>query len=202
MKFFSHSTVGLLPEFESPSPMGKGIRARILQAQRLGRQVHVFLENARIFEKDGASKPCFMVTYVENSTPSVLSIEDVSGLESLGGIHMTLATEWIGGVAVLTLEGKLTVDHEASRLTSTVRALADEGRSAVVLDLGGVDYADSLGLEAIVASHISLTKRGGRLVIGGLSPRLRHLLDLTRLSSVLEIHPDRAHALESLTGDR
>ena len=115
---------------------------------------------------------------------------------------MTLATEWINGVAVLTLEGKLTVDHEASRLTSTVRALADEGRSAVVLDLGGVDYADSLGLEAIVASHISLTKRGGRLVIGGLSPRLRHLLDLTRLSSVLEIQPDRAHALESLTGDR
>lgn len=112
---------------------------------------------------------------------------------------MAVETEWIGAVAVLTLEGKLTVDQEASRLTKTVRTLADEGRSAVVLDLDGVEYADSLGIESIIASHISLTKRGGRLVIAGLSPHLRHLLDITRLSEILEIQPDRTHALESLT---
>jgi len=113
---------------------------------------------------------------------------------------MKLETELVGGVTVLTLEGKLTVDHEAGRLSKTVRTLADEGRTAVVLDLGRVDYVDSLGIEAIVASHISLTKRGGRLAVAGLSPRLRHLLEMTRLSEILETHPDRAHALEGLAG--
>ncbi len=115
---------------------------------------------------------------------------------------MSLETEWVGGLPVLTLEGKLTVDHEAGRLTKAVRALADEGRSAVVLDLCGVDYADSLGIEAIVAAHISLAKRDGRLVIAGLAPRLRHLLDITRLSEILEIQPDRAHALERLSAGK
>lgn len=115
---------------------------------------------------------------------------------------MTLESESVGGVPVLTLEGKLTVDHEAGRLTQTVRALADEGRAAVILDLVGVEYADSLGIEAIVAAHISLAKRGGRLVVAGLSPRLRHLLDITRLSEILEIHPDRAEALECLASGK
>ncbi|MFZ0428316.1 MAG: STAS domain-containing protein [Acidobacteriota bacterium] len=114
---------------------------------------------------------------------------------------MTMETEWVRGVAVVTVEGKLTVDHEAGPLSRTVRGLADEGRTAVVLDLGGVEYADSLGIEAIVASHVSLSKRGGRLLVTGVSPRLRHLLDMTRISEILEIHPDRTHALETLSTD-
>jgi anti-sigma B factor antagonist len=111
---------------------------------------------------------------------------------------MKLETEQVGGVTVLTLEGKLTVDHNAGALGQTVRNLSDAGRTAVVLDLTKVDYVDSLGIEAIVASHISLTKRGGRLAVTGLSPRVRHLLEITRLSEILETHPDRSQALEGL----
>lgn len=108
---------------------------------------------------------------------------------------MQLETEQVGGVTVLRVRGKLTVDHGADALSRTVRDLADQGRTAVVLDLQGVDVVDSLGIEALVASHVSVKRRGGRLALASPSPRLCHLLEITRLSQVLETHPDRKEAL-------
>jgi anti-sigma B factor antagonist len=110
--------------------------------------------------------------------------------------------EHCGGVTVLSLEGKLTVDHSARELSRTVRELAETGRIDVVLDLAGVDLVDSLGIEALVASHICVTRRGGRLAVAGLAPRVRYLLDITRLSGVIEIHSDRDHALASFPNPR
>ncbi len=110
--------------------------------------------------------------------------------------------EDVGGVTVLSLEGKLTVDHSARELGQTVRELAECGRVDVVVDLAKVDLVDSLGIEAIVAAHISVTRRGGRLAVAGVTPRVRHLLDITRLSGVIEIHPDRDRALSSFPDAR
>ncbi len=112
---------------------------------------------------------------------------------------MELTAEEVGGVTVLSISGKLTVDHGAEALSRTVRDLVAQGRTAVVLDVHGVDVIDSLGIEALVASHVSVKRRGGRLALAGPSPRLCHLLDITRLSQVLETHPSRTDALAVLT---
>lgn len=102
-----------------------------------------------------------------------------------------------GRVKLLQLKGRLTVDHGAMKFQTVVRELADSGHRFVVLDLGEIEYLDSLGVEALVASYTALAKAGGRLKLANLTPRINRLLEVTKLDSVFEIFDDSQTAIAS-----
>jgi anti-sigma B factor antagonist len=124
------------------------------------------------------------------------SIVDVIG-ECIG---VDIQTEEIGTITVLTVQGALTVDHGVTTLRSLIREMVDSGRSRVVLDLGAVDYMDSLGLEALITASTAIEEQGGRLALAGMKPRLKHLIEITRLGEIFETHENRTSAVDSLTG--
>jgi anti-anti-sigma factor len=92
-----------------------------------------------------------------------------------------------GEVPVLVVQGDLdgaTVGDFAAALGSVI---ALDRPERLVVDLAGVDFMDSMGLNELVRAHRSLHRLGGRLVLRSPGETARVLLDVTRLTGHLEI---------------
>jgi anti-sigma B factor antagonist len=106
------------------------------------------------------------------------------------------------GVAVVVLDGRVTVGPEASALREKIAALVALGNKNVVLNLKKVDYIDSTGLGALVMSATSLRKSGGNVKLLNLNRRNIELLVMTKLATVFEIFADEQDAVNSYYPDR
>ena len=67
----------------------------------------------------------------------------------------------------------------------------------VILDLSAVEFVDSSGLGAIVASMKALGS-GRKLILAGLTPTVEKVFRLTRMDSVFPIHATLKEALDSI----
>jgi anti-anti-sigma factor len=54
-----------------------------------------------------------------------------------------------------------------------------------ILDLTDCPYVDSWGLGVIVTHQTRCHKKGVRMIVAGIGPRVRHLFELTRMDSVI-----------------
>ncbi|WP_420585977.1 STAS domain-containing protein [Ruegeria sp.] len=87
----------------------------------------------------------------------------------------------------------------AIQFKEDMRNEADGGAARVVLDLSGVEFIDSSGLGAIVASMKQLGN-GRRLDLAGLHPFVEKVFRLTRMDTVFKLYPTLDEAL-SATAD-
>ncbi len=106
------------------------------------------------------------------------------------------------GIAILDLEGRITVGPEAGKLRETLQQLAGSGIRDLILNLVGVDYIDSTGLGALVVCYTTLRKAGGRLKLENMTRRNIELLVYTKLTTVFEIFNDEQDAVNSFFPDR
>lgn len=100
-------------------------------------------------------------------------------------------------VTVLELEGPLTVGRASDALNEKLQVLIGEGRLKILLDCSQVSAIDSQGISALVRGVVSIGKRGGRLKLLSPSPRVRYVLEITRLLKVIECFDDKGPALRS-----
>jgi anti-anti-sigma factor len=70
-----------------------------------------------------------------------------------------LAKAGIENIFVVHVEGALTNDSGA--LAARVRALAEQGERAIVIDLARVTVWDSAGLGELVRSYVAVARSGG-----------------------------------------
>ena len=96
------------------------------------------------------------------------------------------------GVALVELAGEL--DMAA---TAAVRSCVDEaaGRRALVLDLDGATFVDSSMLKELLRASAELDRYETQLVLAGISPAVRRVLELTRTTDLFTLADDRAAAL-------
>ena len=85
---------------------------------------------------------------------------------------------------VVRLSGNLTRDA-TQVFKERVKGLIPQTQR-LVLDLSDVAYMDSSGLGAVVSVYVTAKKAGGDLQLANLSKRVRELLGLTHVLSVLE----------------
>ena len=85
----------------------------------------------------------------------------------------------------------------ASELGLAMDRAADEGRSHIVLDLGGVEYLSSAGLREMVRVLKRVKRSGGDLRIANPSERVREVLELAGLDTIFEIYPTQVEAVGS-----
>lgn len=97
---------------------------------------------------------------------------------------MDIRARTIGEVVVLELSGRLTVNDKPGELKDTVAAAVAAGTVNVLLDLSGVKYIDSTRLGELIASHITVSRHGGRLKLVGTPPRIVELLTMAGLEDV------------------
>jgi anti-sigma B factor antagonist len=104
-------------------------------------------------------------------------------------------------VLIIELRGRVTLGEETETLRNTINRAADSGHTRILVDLGEVNYIDSVGLSTLVASYTSVRKRGGDLKLLRMMGRVRDLLQITRLSTVFESFDKLDDAIESFPSD-
>lgn len=103
----------------------------------------------------------------------------------------------VGTVTILRLSGSL--DASVSIQTGEeLRKLLAEGRRRLVLDLEQLEFIDSSGLSALLATLRAARREGGDLVLLRLPEVVRPAIELTRLDRVFSITDDESAALEAI----
>lgn len=110
---------------------------------------------------------------------------------------LTVTTRMAGDVAVLCPTGRLVLEGTTSPLRSEIERLVGDGHVKLVLDLAAVSYIDSAGLGLLVAKLVGLRSRGGDLRLVHPTPRSIHLMTITNLATVFEIHATEDAAVHS-----
>jgi anti-sigma B factor antagonist len=110
---------------------------------------------------------------------------------------MNISTRKVDGVLVVDIIGRIVLG-EGSRLREAISMALDDGERKLLLNLAEVDYIDSAGLGEIIRAYTSVTKQGGQLHLLKLTNKVRDLLQITKLCTVLEVHDDEAEAIISL----
>lgn len=101
--------------------------------------------------------------------------------------YLAISTECHGQRSVLRLRGELDAANQ-DLLRCVVRSVLDHHRPRVlVLDLSALGFADCAGLAAVLWAHKHLAGRGHELVLAGIQPPVRRLLNVTGLNTYLHV---------------
>jgi anti-anti-sigma factor len=84
------------------------------------------------------------------------------GMQGQTPIKMQTATRQVGAVTVVDIVGRITLGEGNVILREIIRDLADNGKKAVVLNLGEVQYMDSSGVGELVKAHTTTRSHGGQ----------------------------------------
>jgi anti-anti-sigma factor len=107
----------------------------------------------------------------------------------------------IDDVCVLRCEGRFTTGSDPEYLRTKADELKKLDCRKVLADFRDVISVGSTAIGFLVAVYSSVTKNpDGRFVLVGAQPRVREVLDLTRLSSILPMAADMASGLAALRG--
>ena len=118
-------------------------------------------------------------------------------MEESAPVKMKTATRQVGRVVVLDVSGRITLGEGNVILREIVRDLAEKGNKHIIMNLNEVIYVDSSGVGELVKAHATIRNKGGVLKLTNLNKRVHDLLEITRLSTVLDIEKDEAGALKS-----
>ena len=91
---------------------------------------------------------------------------------------------------------KLAIAHGADELLPLVREALDSGVRKILLDLSQVDFIDSRGVGQVVASYTSTKHHDGQLVLCGLTPRVKLVLQVASLLLILNIQDRTPETVE------
>src|SRR5207237_10890569 len=130
---------------------------------------------------------------------SACGILDQLGMGMQGSTpgKMQTTTRQQGDVTVVNVSGRITLGEGNVALREIVRDLAEKGQKRIVLNLADVNYMDSSGLGELVKTHTTLRNQSGQLKLANLNKRLHDLLQMTRLSAVVDIHRTEWDAIDA-----
>ena len=104
-----------------------------------------------------------------------------------------------GDTTVVSVNGEVDL-YTSPRMREAILGGISKRRPNVVVDLSGVSYMDSSGIATLVEALQATRKRSGRLVLAGLTERVREVFELARLQSVFELAPTVDDALSAGSG--
>jgi anti-sigma B factor antagonist len=109
-----------------------------------------------------------------------------------------------GGVTVVDLGGRIVLGESmASRLGSGptlhgfIRDLLKAGHKNILLNLRDVSHVDSMGIGELSSCLITVRSQGGELKVTNPNERVRNLLNLTHLNTVLDVVDGETTAVQS-----
>jgi anti-sigma B factor antagonist len=119
------------------------------------------------------------------------------GMQNKTPLKMETRTREVGEVVVIDVRGRITLGEGNVMLRDIVRELVEKQNKRIVLNLSEVNYIDSSGMGELVKTHTTIRNKGGELKLVNLNKRVRDLLQMTRLSSVFDIHDSESAAISS-----
>jgi anti-anti-sigma factor len=112
---------------------------------------------------------------------------------------MQIGEEKQGGALVIAPVGR--VDSVSSgELEKVVLSRIDAGARRLVLDLAGVEYISSAGLRVLLIAAKRLKEPPAALVLCGIGPGVRTVLELAGFLPLFAVEPGREQALARVAG--
>jgi anti-anti-sigma factor len=112
---------------------------------------------------------------------------------------MLIQIEQYDRVCVLHCKGRFVAGPEMEYMQTKMDDIKRLACIKVLADFQDVSSLGSMGVTFIVGIYTSVMRKpGGRFVLTGASPHVRHVLDLTRLSTVIPLASDLASGLAVL----
>ena len=105
-----------------------------------------------------------------------------------------------GNVVVLSPQGRIDHAHSAAfkeALDAQLGACTREG-SAILLDMGAVEYISSVGLRALMIAARQVKGQGGRIALAALTPVVREVFEISRFDLIFPLYESRDAALQAL----
>ena len=100
------------------------------------------------------------------------------------------------GIAVVRCRGRIVFGKEADELRRVILDLLNEFQR-IVLNFAWVEYIDSSGLGALVASLISARHRGAEIKLAALRPKARQVLTIARVDRMFQVYDSADDAVKS-----
>ena len=101
------------------------------------------------------------------------------------GVNMGSSRKISDEVALITADGKLMGGPETCSLCRKVEELECQGFKKIVIDLSGVQWANSTAIGALIKSYLQARDRGCDLCFTSLSERVKYYMTITKLISVI-----------------
>jgi anti-sigma B factor antagonist len=107
-------------------------------------------------------------------------------------VELRVSSRSQGDHTIVTLAGEIDL-YTAPRLQSELlAAMRSADPALVVVDMSGVEFCDSTGMNVLLAAHRHACERGGDLALAAPRAPVRKILEVTGLSSVFTVHDDLA----------
>jgi anti-sigma B factor antagonist len=100
-----------------------------------------------------------------------------------------------GSVVILEPKGSLIGGPETDELKNTFSSLIEQGKTKVILDLGGVEYMNSSAIGILTITHTSLAAKGGKLVLCNVNKSISNIFLVTKLSTIFLSEETRNEAI-------
>ena len=112
--------------------------------------------------------------------------------------HFELSEESGDGAHVICVRGEIHLTT-APRFAEHLTAAIESGKTALVLDMSGVEFIDSTGLSVLLNGLRLVGQRQGRLALVCTNPTVLRLFQITSLDSTFDIFDDRQKAVAHVT---
>ena len=98
---------------------------------------------------------------------------------------------------MLSPQEPLLAGGAAEAFEREIQQLFRRGQRHLIIDMNGVTYMDSSGFGTLLGATKRLRPEGGALHVVGAKPTVERMLHLTRLDTVIEMHPTLDQALSA-----
>lgn len=112
--------------------------------------------------------------------------------------RFTVAVQTVDGAVVLELAGEL--DHDTAQpLREALDAAVVRG-GRLLVDLTGLGFCDSTGLNVLLQSRLTAVEAGGSVELAGLRGSVARMFRITGADGVFPVYADVAEALSGTAG--
>ena len=113
-------------------------------------------------------------------------------------MHWThIADRLRGDIVVLDVKGHMTLAEPESLLFTYVSRMMEDGRRMFVVNLRHLAFIDSVGIGEIVRSYTHLASHGGMLKLCEVGPRVREVIEVTHLDTIIHMFDTEEAALQA-----
>ncbi len=108
---------------------------------------------------------------------------------------MQISTRQSGDATIVDVVGDIDLHNSPDVRKALLEALREKRAPRVLVNLQAVGYIDSSGVASLVEGLKASQNLKSRIILFGLSPAAREVLELTRLIKLFEVYENEEQAL-------
>jgi anti-sigma B factor antagonist len=107
-------------------------------------------------------------------------------------VELKVRSQSQGDRTVLSVRGEIDLYTVPRLHEELAAALSGGGPVRLVVDMSGVEFCDSTGMNVLLAAHRKAREQGGELELAGPRPTVKKILQVTGLEAVFTVLDDPA----------